>query len=132
VESVLTPSDFQAAKEIQQRILAEAARHGYDECATFAVRLAMEEGLNNAIRHGNRCDPDKKVQIDYEVNAERVMIAITDQGEGFVPCDVPDPTADENLEKTSGRGIMLIRAYMDEVKHNEQGNQIRMVKRRAS
>ena len=123
-------SDFQAAKELQQRILADIAAYEYDECATFAIRLAMEEALNNAIRHGNRCDPKKHVEVEYEATSEKVVICVADEGPGFVPAEVPDPTADENLEKPSGRGIMLIHAYMDEVEYGGKGNRLRMVKYR--
>jgi serine/threonine-protein kinase RsbW len=128
VESVVIGSNFQAAREVQQRILAEIARHGYDECSTFAIRLAMEEGLSNAIRHGNKCDPKKQVEIEYDIDDKRAVICIADQGPGFTPDTVPDPTADENLEKPSGRGIMLIQAYMDKVEYNQSGNRVRMTK----
>ncbi|MFP4354990.1 MAG: ATP-binding protein [Phycisphaerae bacterium] len=116
------------AKQLQQKILSEIDKYDYDQCAVFAIRLAMEEALNNAIRHGNAGDPSKKVEVEYEVSPEKVMIQITDEGVGFIPEKVPDPTADENLEKPSGRGIMLIHAYMDEVEYLKRGNCVRMVK----
>lgn len=121
-------SDLDATWEVEQRVLAEAARHGYSDCAAFALRLAAEEALNNAIRHGNRCDPQKDVAIELDIDARRARVVITDQGEGFDPDAVPDPTADENLEKPRGRGIMLMRAYMDEVRFARGGSQVRMVK----
>ncbi len=127
-ESVVIDSDFLQAKQIQQKILGQIAGYDYDPCSVFAIRLAMEEALNNAIRHGNAGDPTKKVEIDFDVQPDRVEIAITDQGPGFTPAAVPDPTADENLEKPSGRGIMLIHAYMDEVEYTKRGNCVRMVK----
>lgn len=128
-KTVVIPSDLKAAREVASEILVEVERSGYRDCSAFAIRLALEEGLNNAIRHGNGYDPDKSVEITYDVNPRRVTIAITDEGPGFKPGRVPDPTADENLQKPSGRGIMLIRAYMDEVGYNERGNQLRLVKR---
>jgi serine/threonine-protein kinase RsbW len=121
-------SDLRAAREVAQDVLAEIARLRYSQECVFAIRLALEEGLNNAIRHGNGYDPDKTVEVTYDVNEHRAVIAITDQGPGFDPHNVPDPRADENLGKPTGRGIMLIRAYMDEVGYNPRGNQIRMVK----
>ncbi len=130
MNSVVIGSDFQQAREVQQKILGQIQDHDYDECATFAIRLALEEGLNNAIRHGNQCDPDKHVEVEYEVSPEKVEICIEDQGPGFQPEQVPDPTADENLEKPSGRGIMLIHAYMDKVEYNQRGNRVRMIKYR--
>jgi serine/threonine-protein kinase RsbW len=91
----------------------------------------MEEGLNNAIRHGNALDPHKRVHLKYEVRPDQIIIEIADQGAGFDPQGVPDPTADENLEKPNGRGIMLMRAYMDEVRFSRDGTHLRMVKRKA-
>ena len=81
-------------------------------------------------RPGNRLDPSKHVQLEYDVDAERIEISITDEGEGFDPCCIPDPTCDENLEKPCGRGIMLIRAYMDEVRYRDDGREVYFVKRR--
>jgi len=121
-------SAFEEARAVERRVLDEMERHKYGEVAAFAVKLALEESLNNAIRHGNGCDPGKRIEVRYEVNSERVVVSVVDEGPGFVPDDVPDPTVDENLEKPSGRGIMLMHAYMDEVTHNPQGNQVTMVK----
>ena len=102
---------------------------GYSEGDQFAIKLALEEGLNNAIKHGNAYDPAKTVQVTFAVTPQQVDISITDEGQGFDPARVPDPTCDENLEKPCGRGIMLMRAYMDEVHYNPCGNQVRMVKK---
>lgn len=113
------------------RVLNELKKHTYDDPTTFAVKLALEESLNNAIRHGNGSDPGKRIKLEFDVNSERVTITVTDEGAGFCPDCVPDPRADENLEKPSGRGIMLIRAYMDDVRFNERGNQVHMVKQRS-
>lgn len=125
----LISSDLEAAKDFEEGLLREVARHGYSDTVAFAIKLALQEGLNNAIRHGNRCDPRKTVEIDFQVDKEQTSITITDQGRGFDPRKVPDPTTDENLQKPCGRGIMLMRAYMDEVRYNRRGNQIHMVKR---
>jgi len=122
-------SNPRAAREVEREVLREVVRCGYPESSVFAIRLALEEGLNNAIRHGNAFDPRKVVEVAFDVNEDRATITITDQGEGFCPDEVPDPTTDENLEKPCGRGIMLMRAYMDEVRFNSTGNQVYMVKR---
>ena len=113
-------------------ILEEAERLGYEGECLFSVRLSLEEALINAVRHGNLFDESKKVAVDYDINAERIEIRVTDEGKGF-DCDkVPDPTADENLEKPSGRGVMLIRTFMDEVEYSDGGRCVRMVKLRES
>ena len=123
-------STWQAARNAGKTVLAEVAGQKYDEHSSFSIRLAMEEGLNNAIKHGSRMDPAKLISLDYEVTPQRVEIIITDEGEGFDPVCVPDCTCQENLEKPGGRGIMLMKAFMDTVEFSEQGNSVRLVKRR--
>lgn len=128
-EKMVIASNLEAARAVEKAILREVACHGYDEAATFAIKLALEEGLNNAIKHGNRYDSGKSVEVHFDIDGERASVTITDQGKGFDLSAVPDPTADENLEKPCGRGIMLMCAYMDEVRYNEKGNRVHMVKR---
>ena len=125
------PSDIKAAGEVEQRLLEAVGRHGYSDECMFAIRLALEEALTNAIKHGNGEDPGKRVQVRFDVDDERVVIVIRDQGEGFDPGGVPDPTVDENLEKPAGRGIMLMRAYTDELTFRDQGREVCMVKRKS-
>lgn len=123
-------STWQAAHDAGKEVLAEVAKFGYDEHSSFAIRLAMEEGLNNAIKHGSCMDADKTIQVEYEVTPQRVEITITDEGDGFDPEAVPDPTHEDNLEKPGGRGLMLMRAFVDTVEFNEVGNSVRLVKDR--
>jgi serine/threonine-protein kinase RsbW len=123
-------SRLEAAREVEEALLRQVALRGYDEAAKFAIKLALEEALNNAIKHGNGFDAAKPIEVQFDVDARRVLITITDKGQGFDPDLVPDPTLDENLEKPCGRGIMLMRAYMDEIRFNEKGNQVHMIKRR--
>jgi serine/threonine-protein kinase RsbW len=120
--------DLTQARRAAEALLSELARQGYGEATVFAILLAVEEGLNNAIRHGNGSDRSKTVEFAYEVSSEKTVVRITDEGCGFKPQNIPDPTADENLEKPTGRGITLMRAYMDEVVFSERGNENRMVK----
>lgn len=126
------PSDFVQGRQLQNQILAEVERRGYNESCLFAVKLALEEALVNAIRHGNKQDPSKEVRIEATVSDESVVIVIRDQGPGFDRAAVPDPTAEENLEKCSGRGILLIEAYMDEAEWTDRGRCLRMVKKRSA
>ena len=120
------------AKSVADEVIARARRLGYGDECLFAIKLAMEEALVNAIKHGNGCRPDRKVEVRFEITDQSVTIQVTDQGEGFRPDQLPDPTADENLECPNGRGVMLIRAYMDEVEYIAPGNCVRMVKRNIS
>jgi serine/threonine-protein kinase RsbW len=122
------PSDIAAGRIVQSEILEDVRRNGYIGNCFFAINLALEEALTNAIRHGNRLDPNKKVHVESKVTPRRVEISIQDEGPGFDRKNIPDPTADENLEKCSGRGILLIEAYMSSVKWDRGGRRVRMVK----
>lgn len=128
VQSVVIPSRAEAAAGVQQDILAELRRQGYSENAQFAVRLALDEALCNAIRHGNRNDPRKTLTIEYAINGEAARIWITDEGPGFEPSRLPNPTARKNLDRPCGRGVMLIRSYMSRVRYSRGGRRILMVK----
>ena len=108
---------------------------GLDEDATHWVSVAIRESVINAIKHGNRQDTGKRVFVDLEIVADAIpelVIRVRDEGEGFDPDAVANPLAPENLLKGSGRGIFLIRTFMDEVELQrapEGGMQVRMVKR---
>lgn len=123
-------SSMAEALRVQQEVVSAAEALGYNEHAIFAIRLALDEALSNAIRHGNQNDPSKQVTVDFVVDEEHVRVRVTDDGPGFDPDTLPDPTLDENLERPHGRGVMLIRAYMTEVSFNERGNSITMIKLR--
>lgn len=103
---------------------------GYGEACTFAVRLALEEALVNGFRHGNKGDASKSVTVRCHVDAGLMQLEVQDEGEGFNPETVPDPTAEENIEIPSGRGIMLMRAYMTSVEYVPPGNCLRITYRR--
>ena len=94
----------------------------------FGIHMAMEESLMNAIKHGNESDCEKKVHVEINISENGFYSRITDEGEGFELDDVPDPTADENLEKSSGRGVMLIKNFVDRVEYNDKGNSIELFK----
>jgi serine/threonine-protein kinase RsbW len=117
------------SREVVERAVMEALeRRGCSEEVLFAVRLALEEAVVNAIRHGNKLDPQKKILVSYLVEDARVTISVQDEGPGFDLDSVPDPTAEENLEADHGRGILLMRVYMDEVVYNEKGNRVTLTK----
>lgn len=111
----------------EESLLAALVRHGYGETSKFAVRLAVEEALSNAFHHGHKGLPTTTpVQFEYSVGPAEVHLSVQDQGPGFKPTDVPDPTADENLELPSGRGLLLMRAYMTSVEFAGRGNVLQM------
>ena len=129
-ERMVITSNLQEARRAESKVLEQVRRMGYGETAWFAIRLALEEALNNAIKHGNRCDPAKAVEISYSVTEQQAEMTVTDQGDGFDPASIPDPTTEENLQKPCGRGIMLMRAYMDEVRFDSKGNTVTLLKRK--
>lgn len=120
------PSDFEASQGVQQQIMAEVERLGYCEAARFAIKLGLEEGIVNAIKHGNKFDARKSVYVEAEVGRHRVRMVIEDEGPGFDRECVPDPRCEENLEKCSGRGILLIEAYMSRVEWSNKGRRLTM------
>jgi serine/threonine-protein kinase RsbW len=126
--AVTVPSDLRAIREPESRIMAELHRCGYENDTIFAIKLAFEEAVTNAVKHGNCWDANKQVQIHYHVDRQRVVIMVRDEGCGFAPDQVPDPTRDENLERPCGRGIMLMGAYMTKVCYCGSGNEVWMLK----
>ena len=125
---LVVPSDLYCAKVPEDRIMEAMARHGYDLDSAFGLKLALEEAMTNAVKHGNCNDPSKTIVVRYLVDRERIVIMVRDQGNGFCPDHVPDPTAEENLERPNGRGIMLMQSYMTKVRFNEAGNEVWMLK----
>jgi serine/threonine-protein kinase RsbW len=125
---VLIPSDPAEARRVQEEIERQLQRRCASDHDVFSVRLALEEALVNAIKHGNQMDRAKKVHISYRFLPGRFEVRVTDEGPGFDPAGVPDPTAAENLERPCGRGLMLMRHYMSEVLYSERGNSVLMSK----
>lgn len=111
----------------ERRVMDALARHHYAEASKFAVRLALEEAVVNAFKHGSRGIPNPRVEFRYNVGDREVTLQVTDPGPGFKPDTLPDPTAPENIERPGGRGVMLMKAFMSRIEYNDQGNQITMV-----
>jgi serine/threonine-protein kinase RsbW len=128
--SMVVGSTLTASEGVCHLIMAMLEESGFSGEDVFAVHLALEEAFVNAMRHGNEMDPDKVVRIDYAVDSEKFEIWIEDEGAGFDPQSVPDPRCAENLYKPHGRGLLLMRSYMDTVEHGKQGNKVHMVRHR--
>lgn len=107
-------------------LLSAAQQYGYDQSCCFGLRLALEEALANAIHHGNHNNPSKAVTVVLCIDKGKVQIDVTDEGEGFDVDSVPDPTRSENLLIPAGRGLVLMRAFMTDVKFTPPGNQVCM------
>jgi serine/threonine-protein kinase RsbW len=110
-----------------------AAGAGFDEDEQSNIAMAVREAAVNAVLHGNAYDPEKKFFLAYESKDDSIVITITDQGQGLDAGNIPDPLAPENLMKGSGRGIFLIRAFMDEVKfrNTNPGTEVTLIKKHA-
>ena len=122
------PSDTAAGRGLLEELLDELRRQDWEEKDVFGVHLAVEEALVNAIKHGNQEDPAKQVMVQTHVSATVVKIEVSDEGSGFDPGAVPDPTDDENLDAPSGRGLMLMKSFMSSVEFNDAGNHVAMTK----
>jgi anti-sigma regulatory factor (Ser/Thr protein kinase) len=92
-------------------------------------RVGLTEALSNAMLYGNLADPSKRVLVEIAFQGQRLQARVTDQGSGFDPSAVPDPTIPENLTRSCGRGLFLMRKLLDEVSYNAQGNQVTLVVR---
>ncbi len=125
---VVVENDLRSAKHPELAILSACSACGYDPDTVFAIKLALEEAITNAIKHGNRNETDKRVMVCYSVKPERLIVMVRDEGQGFDLGSVPDPTSDENLERPNGRGIMLMHSYMNKVRFNQRGNEVWMLK----
>ena len=125
---IIIPSTLRDAKRPEHVILKEVERCGFGQEAVFAIKLALEEAMTNAVKHGNGSDPSKQITVRFAVDDTRAVIIVRDEGGGFRASGVPDPTQPNRLTLPTGRGIMLMRAYMDEVSYRHDGTEVRLVK----
>lgn len=117
---------------VREEIVGCLVSLGYSQRDVFAVRLAVEEVLLNAIEHGNKSDKSKKVSVAYSLDREKAEVTVTDEGPGFDPSSVADCTSPDNLCKTRGRGIALMRGFMDIVEFPGKGNTVHLIKFKAA
>jgi len=123
-------SDTKLARQVLDEMLAQLEAQHWQQRDIFAVHLATEEALVNAIHHGNGSDLRKSIHVVCRLDGERIRIEIGDEGRGFNPAALPDPTTSDHIHAPCGRGVMLMRAFMSRVEFNEQGNVVTMVKER--
>lgn len=130
---LVLPSRIEAIAEAAAAAAKVVSRAGMGEDAAFGVDMAVREAVTNAVLHGNKQDETKEVWIKFKSSPEALEITVRDQGTGFDLESVPDPTAAQNIMKTSGRGILFMRNFMDEVEwshHAQGGTVVRMTKKR--
>lgn len=127
------PSRIETVAKAANAVADFVSRSGISEEAAFGIDMAVREAVTNAVVHGNEQDEQKAVELTLKSSPEAVEITVHDQGQGFNPEEVPDPTESENILKTSGRGIFFMRTFMDEVTWSIRpggGTTVRMLKRR--
>lgn len=127
------PSRIETVAKAANAVADFVSRSGISEEAAFGIDMAVREAVTNAVVHGNAQDEQKAVELTLKSSPEAVEITVHDQGQGFSPEEVPDPTEEENILKTSGRGIFFMRTFMDEVTWSIRpggGTTVRMLKRR--
>jgi serine/threonine-protein kinase RsbW len=133
LEQVLD-SNLESVDSAEETVMHEAAPLGFDEDDLHRIGISVRECMVNAVVHGNKYNAKKKVHLKVERDAGSLTIWIGDEGEGFNPADVPDPLHNDNLLKHSGRGVMLMQAFMDEFEVSTRppkGTQVKMVKKTA-
>ena len=129
------PSRIEAIDEAATAVARLVSRSGMSEEQAFGIDMAVREAIANAVIHGNKLDESKFVEISVQTTTDSLEISVHDQGSGFNPETVADPTKEENLLKSSGRGIFFVRNFMDEVywlTRPEGGTTVRMIKRSAN
>ncbi len=121
-------SDPALSRQVLDEMLTQLEARHWHQRDIFAIHLAAEEALVNAIHHGNGSDARKNIHVVCSLDGHRIRIEISDEGPGFNPSTLPDPTNGEHLQIPGGRGVMLMRAFMSRVEFNALGNGVVMEK----
>lgn len=132
IREIKLPSRIESVEEAADRADKFAREQGYGDEIIFAVDLAIRESVANAVKHGNKFDESKDVEITFNDSKDGFEITVRDHGSGFSIEDIPDPTDPENLLKSDGRGILFIKSFMDEVEwSNPEGGglMVKMLKK---
>jgi serine/threonine-protein kinase RsbW len=123
------PSAISLMNSILEYLMRRVEKVGIINPENSNLFIALDEAFVNAVKHGNKFDAAKNVRITAEVSATEARFTVEDEGEGFDVNAIPDPLDPVNLFKTSGRGVLLIHNIMDEVRYNERGNRLEMIKK---
>ncbi len=131
--SLKLSSSLESVDKIERTAEEFATLAGFDEDTVPNIAMAVREAAVNAILHGNAYNPAKNITAAFEANSDALIVRIADEGTGFDPTNVPDPLAAENILRGSGRGIFLIKAFMDEVHFRQlhPGTELTLIKHRA-
>ena len=126
IQQIVLPSTLESLSEIENFIEAICEQNKFGEDHYGNILIALTEAVNNAITHGNKLNPDKKVNLNMETTTKDVEFTIKDEGAGFDYNNIPDPTLPENIEKLSGRGVFLMKSLADDVVFEENGSTIKL------
>lgn len=126
------PSEAAPGHDAIAQLLAQLGETGWPARDVYGIHLSLEEAFVNAIRHGNKSDPEKFVDLRFYLADDHLRIEIQDEGAGFNPETLPDPTSDEFLDRPNGRGVLLIRTFMTKVDYLGRGNHVVMVKEKSA
>jgi len=127
----LLDSTLDSVDIAEEAVLKEAEELGFDEDDLHKIGMSVRECMVNAVVHGNRYNARKKVHVMIQRTSDRLAVVIQDEGDGFDMAELPDPLANENLLRHSGRGLLLIQAFMDEFQiraREPKGTEVKMVK----
>lgn len=125
-ENLVLDSTMDSISQVEKMIDGQSQMLNIDDEVYGKYMLSVVECVNNAIVHGNKLSADKKVRIHFHITNKRIEVTVTDEGEGFDPDSLPDPTAEENIEKDCGRGIFLMRHLADDVSFEDNGRKVKM------
>ena len=123
------PSDLTLMNAVLEYLLDRVAKLGLIQVEQSNLYVALDEAFVNAVKHGNRSDPEKLLRVTAELSAHEAIFTVEDEGDGFNVSEIPDPCDPANLFKSNGRGVLLIYNIMDEVEYSERGNRLKMVAR---
>jgi serine/threonine-protein kinase RsbW len=123
------PNDLRAIPHAVEYVVRRCSPCRDTRRLRLNFRVGLTEALSNAMLYGNAADPSKRVTVEIVVSHGAIQARVTDQGTGFDPCCVPDPTRPENVSRAGGRGLFLMRELLDEVRYNERGNSVTLVLR---
>ena len=121
-------SYFEEMDKAAASILSSMDSLGYPDESIRKMKIILTELFANAIYHGNKGDHSKKVTIGHIINKKKILVSIMDEGDGFDPAGIPDPTLPENLVKDCGRGLYIVHTYVDKVEFNAKGNRVTVIK----
>ncbi len=126
-ETIVLDSELDSICQVEKLIDSQSQTLNIDNEVYGKYMLSVVECVSNAIKHGNKLNRDKKVYVHYHITDKRIEVNVKDEGDGFNPDDLPDPTAEENLENDCGRGIFLMKHLTDELIFEDEGRSVTMI-----